>query len=376
MLHVVPGFHPGGAERFAVNLITHLDRDHFEPAVIGLHPATGTDIEARFAVQGIPIWHLGKRLGFDPRTFQAIHRVVSRFRPDVIHTHQHVLPYSLPAMLYHRVPGRVHTVVTLAEREVERSRRWVHRLAFKCGVVPVAVAHEVALSVRRVYGIEDVRMIPNAIPVENYRCSQTSRAPWRARQGFSSTDVLLVCVAGLREEKNHPLLLDAFARFAQANGDAHLIMVGDGEIRPLLQGQIETLNLKDRAHLLGWRSDVPDVLGAADVFVLGSDWEGTPLAVMEAMAAGRPVISTAVGGVPELVQDGVTGLLVPPRDPAAFAAAMRHLADHPDLRHAMGEAAGLQAEKRFGVGSAAESYMRLYESVLAGEGWPAPVSRR
>ena len=368
----MPVLRVGGAERFVSELITHFDPKHVEAAVVSLHPAEGTEIEERLSGQAIPTWYINKRMGFDPRVFRAIHCVVKGFRPDIVHTHQYVLPYSLPVIVYNRIPGRIHTVVTLAEHEVEYYRRWVHRVAFKCGVVPVAVADEVARSVRRVYGIKDVHMIPTAIPVDDYRLSATARVHWRAREGFSSTDVLLVCVAGLRTEKNHALLLDAFARVANRHQDAHLLLVGDGVTRPRLLKQCETLEVRERIHFLGFRRDLPITLAAADVFVLASDWEGNPLSVMEAMAAGMPVISTAVGGIPELVQDGVSGLLVPVRDSDALAAAIEYLLTNVNARHAFGAAAAQQATRRFGVRAAAESYTRLYESVLARHGGGHP----
>ena len=136
-----------------------------------------------------------------------------------------------------------------------------------------------------------------------------------------------------------------------------------------LERQISALSLQDRVHLLGQRSDIPEVLNAADVFVLSSDYEGNPLAVLEAMAAGKPLISTAVGGVPELVEGGC-GLLVPPQDIKALARAMRHLLENPKARKFMGEASARRAVERFDLRVMTEAYENLYRTAIAKSGSP------
>jgi glycosyltransferase involved in cell wall biosynthesis len=126
------------------------------------------------------------------------------------------------------------------------------------------------------------------------------------------------------------------------------------------------LGLQERVHLLGQRSDVPETLNAADVFVLGSDYEGNPLAVLEAMAAGKPVVSTAVGGVPELVEGGC-GLLVPPRDARALSKAMRYMLESPEARKSMGEASARRAVERFDLQVMTEAYEALYKELIAND---------
>jgi glycosyltransferase involved in cell wall biosynthesis len=133
-----------------------------------------------------------------------------------------------------------------------------------------------------------------------------------------------------------------------------------------LERQIGAWGLRERVHLLGLRSDVPELLNAADVFVLSSDYEGNPLAVMEAMAAGKPVVSTAVGGVPELVEDGC-GLLVPPLDAQALSKAMSHMLENPSARKSMGEKSARRAVERFDLKVMTEAYEDLYKKLVAGD---------
>jgi glycosyltransferase involved in cell wall biosynthesis len=262
----------------------------------------------------------------------------------------------------------VHTVHNLAEREIEWYERWVHRLAFRRGVIPVAIAREVADSIRRVYGIDDFPLIPNGIPVEAFQGRSMSRERWRSKEGFASKDLLFVCVAALRPQKNPALLLEAFRRGPASAPRAHLLFAGTGALKSELETQIGASNLQERVHLLGERSDIPEILNAADVFVLSSDWEGNPLAVLEAMAAGKPVISTSVGGVPELVEGGC-GLLVPPRDAQALSKAMSYLLENSGARISMGKASAARALDRFDSRVMAEAYEVLYKKLIVNNRW-------
>jgi glycosyltransferase involved in cell wall biosynthesis len=370
VLHVVAGFGAGGAERVAANLLRTSDREQFDVGAISLRGPLDTGTEETLAQDGIPVWYLGKERGFDAMVFVQVARTMEHFRPQVVHTHTYALRYALPYMLYRRIPAMVHTVHNLAEREIDWSGRLVHRMAFRRGVLPVAIAREVADSLGRVYGLDDFPLIPNGIPVDTYRRPSIDRERWRNKEGFAPTDVLFVCVAGLRAQKNPVLLLEAFHRGLSSDPRAHLLFVGRGALKPDLERRIGALGLRERVHLLGLRRDVPEILNATDVFVLSSDYEGNPLSVMEAMAAGKSMICTAVGGVPELVEDGECGLLVPPRDAKALAYAMRHALESPEARKSMGEASARRAAERFDLRVMTEAYENLYRTAISKSGYP------
>jgi glycosyltransferase involved in cell wall biosynthesis len=367
VLHVAAGFGAGGAERVAANLLRTSDPKQFEVGAISLRGPFGSELEDILAQDGIPVWYMGKGGGFDPLVLARVARIMVRFRPQVVHTHTYALGYALPYTLLRRRLAVVHTVHNLAEREVGRSGRWVRRLAFGRGVLPVAIAQEVADSVHRFYGIDGFPLIPNGIPVDAFRQPPTVRERWRREEGFAHTDVLFVCVAGLRPQKNPALLLASFARGPAADPRAHLLFVGRGKLKPELEKEIDALGLSKQVHLLGLRSDVPEILNAGDVFVLSSDYEGNPLSVLEAMAAGKPVISTAVGGVPELVEGGC-GLLVSPRDAPALSKAMNYMLENAGARISMGEASAARALKRFDLRVMTEAYDDLYKKLVANNG--------
>lgn len=372
VLHVIPDFGAGGAERMSVHLMRDLSRRDFKVAAISLFGRMGTELEELLAESKVPTWYLDKRPGPDLRMVPRIARVLKAFRPHVIHTHRHALSYALLPAFYYKVPLIVHTVHSMAEYDMvgdeihKKAARLIHRVAFKRRVVPVAIAYEVAKSLTAVYGVPDVSLVPNGIPVEAFGNPKVGRKTWRKREGFGQEEVLFVCVAGLRPVKNHSLLLEAFARGpAQTNPHARLLLVGVGELRDELEEKTRALELGGKVSFLGLRADIPEVLGAADVFVLSSDWEGNPLSLMEAMAAGKPVISTAVGGVPELAEEGESGLLVPRGDVRALGRAMSFLAKNRERRLDLGRAAYERAVERFDLRAMTEAYASLYESALA-----------
>jgi glycosyltransferase involved in cell wall biosynthesis len=352
----------GGAETLAVHLMAGMSRLH-TVAAVSLFDGARPRLEKRLVDSGVHLWNLGKHPGFDPRMFGASDRVLREFRPDVVHTHLSVLRYVLPGLLRRGVPLAVHTLHNLAERETDVFGRVVNRFAFRKAVLPVAISREVAASFKRVYGIECKAVVPNCIPVEDFRSDPAERARWRACEGFSERDVLFVSVARLEPQKNPLLLIEAFASITDPR--ARLLLLGNGSLKQTVAALARERGVADRVCLAGERSDVASCLAAADVFVLASDWEGNPLAVMEAMAAGLPVISTAVGGVPELVHPGRHGILVPRRDAAALSGAMQRLLDDPCARAVMGHAARERACSQFCVERMVEGYDSLYAAALA-----------
>lgn len=365
VLHVLANLGAGGAERMAVHIVLGLNRHRFEPAVVAYSGRYGSDLEQHLDQAGLKTWFLGKGPGFDARTYYRLHRVFKEFRPDIVHTHVHVMRYAFPSLLYFKPRLMVHTVNNLAECEIEPRARWLQHLAYRRGVIPVAVAREVAASLERVYGIGNSRVVWNCIPTDLYATPQTPREVWRAKQGFSEEDVLFVCVARFAPQKNHALLISAFAKGPASDPKAHLVLAGQGVLRVQLQVQVNQLGLTGRVHFLGLRTDIPDVLGAADIFALSSDWEGNPLSVIEAMAAGLPVVSTAVGGVPELLQDGQEGFIVQPGHAEQLSQAMVRLLKDGELRRTMGAAAAVRAKEKFDVSAMVKAYEELYEEISA-----------
>ena len=364
VVHIVPMLSPGGAERVAVHIVRGLDRQRYEPVVVSYTGRLECDLDRLLDEAGVEVRYLGKRPGFDYRMYSRIHAALRECRPDVVHTHLHVLRYAMPSMLLLKYTSRLHTVHNLAEREVEPRARWIHRYAFNHGVVPIAVAEKVALSLERLYRMRRCRVISNGIPTDCYGRPQTPRREWRAKEGFEDDDVLFICVARFAPQKNHALLVRAFAQGPASNPHAHLVLVGEGALQYRLEEQAKSLGLARQVHFLGLRTDIPEVLGATDVFVLSSDYEGNPLSVMEAMAAGLPIVSTAAGGVPDLFENGKEGYLVQPGDLKGLSDSMEALLRNREARQSLGMAAARRARKNYDVSTMVQAYEEVYESLV------------
>jgi glycosyltransferase involved in cell wall biosynthesis len=353
VLEVVPTLKRAGAENVVAALARRLDRGRFELGVVSLYERFPMGLEL-----DVPVWYLGKRRGLDVRMVPRLAAVMREFRPEVAHTHSYVLRYTLPAGWMTRPRAMVHTVHNVAEREADRLGRAIQGWAFRRGVMAVAIGAEVARSFRATYGRVPARTISNGIDTAAFYRPE-ARAAWRTAEGLGADEVLIASVARLEPQKNPIALIEAFARVPAGR----LLMAGEGSRLAAARQKVERLGVAGRVRFLGVRADVAEMLSACDIFALASDWEGSPLAVMEAMAAGLPVVATAVGGVPELVEDGVTGLLAPRGDVQALGSALETLAGNPRLRLEMGEAAR-ERSKRFEVSAMVESYAALFEEII------------
>jgi len=252
----------------------------------------------------------------------------------------------------------IHTVHNLAGRDPDRPTAAINRLAYRLGVLPVAVSPAVARSFKDMYGFAPAVTIPNGIDIDRFH-RPDAREPWRRAHGFREDDILIASVARLEPQKAPELLVESFARALGGSSRCHLLLAGDGGLREAARQRAEHLGVAERVHFLGVCADVPELLAASDLFALASLWEGSPLSVLEAMAAGLPVVATAVGGVPELVEDGMTGVLVPPGNPEALGRALALLAHDAERRRAMAKAAGAHVA-RFTLDSMVEAYAELF----------------
>jgi len=354
IVQLIPTLSVGGAERI-VALLASAQRDlGHEVHIVVLGESEDSWIERDLRAARMSVTFLGKGAGFEPQTIARLGVALRSVRPEVVHTHLHVLKYLLPTRAVWRPDAIVHTLHNLAENEAEPADQKVQQAAFRYRVAPVAIGGAVAESVRQLYGIEPAATIPNGIEVGRFKAGPGVRSRLRSELGLEPGTPVFIVVGRLNEQKNHALLLRAFA---QVPNQAHLLVVGDGDLRAALESQAAPLG--PRVHFLGIRKDVPDLLAAADIFVLASDWEGNPLVVMEAMSAGLPVVATSVGCVPELVVVGA-GVLVDKGDEARLSREMTALAGDLDQAAQAGGVARVHARLRFTVGAMAADYIDLY----------------
>ncbi len=370
VIEVLASLQRAGAERMAVSLACGLDASKFEVEVVSLYDALPQGFEGTLEQHNIRTSHLGKRRGLDLRMINRLRQVFRLSQPAIIHTHSYVLRYTVPAALTAlRGTGytMAHTVHNIATREVDPLGRTIHRWAFRRGVVPVAVGTEVARSFHDVYGFQPAATIPNGIDLGEFVLpsgGQTARHQWRCEEGFAIEDGLVVSVARLEPQKNPLGLIEAFALALRDQPRWHLLLVGEGGLQPAARRRAVECDIGNRVHFLGVRRDIPQLLAACDIFALASHWEGNPMSIMEAMAAGLPVVATRVGSIPDLVEHGQTGFLPRSGDVREFAEALAALAIDSDRRHHFAVNARKQAA-RFSVTAMISAYENLFERLRA-----------
>ena len=246
--------------------------------------------------------------------------------------------------------------------------RWLHRRMDAVLGNSRAVCDELAAEGAPA---ERIALIPNGVVTGP---AGTPREAVRARLGIAPDALVILCVANLLPYKGHADLIEAFARARAALPNAVLVLAGrDDGLGVAVMAQAEARAVIDHVRILGPRDDVPDLIGAADLFALASHEEGAPNAVIEAMAAGLPAVLTAVGGTPETI--GAAGLLVPPHDPAALAEALVRLGSDTALRAALGRSAAARAAERFSLEACVARYVALYAGLAAGRAAAAILPR-
>jgi len=340
-----------------------LDPSRFESTVLTLEGLQSSSLQRDLNDCGIRVESLEKRQGSDPRMFWRFFRALRRIKPDLLHTHLYVLPYVTPVLALRRIPC-LHTVHSIAEKEATGLVRVFNSLSFRLGTIPVGISPAVCESIRRIYHPAKVPVIPNGIDLRPFRNPRGIRNSWRSRNGFSEEDFIIASVGRLHPLKNFSLLLSAFAELSARYTNLKLMIAGEGPFRQELERTIDELRIADRVCLAGERSDIPHLLLASDVYTNTSLWEGNPLSVIEAMAAGLPVIAPAVGGIPDLIEDGVDGVILTPDHKEDLAHAMAEIIDSQDLRCRLGEAARTKAQRTMSTTEMVRTYEELYEELL------------
>ena len=364
----------GGAERLVTEVALALDGDRFERtvcvtrwgAVDQQDPAVRQTL-AELAAGGVRVLGIARRGKADLLSWRPLVAFLRRHRVDVLHAHK------FGANVWGVILGRVSGVPVVVAHEHTWSfegqpvRKALDRhLIARFSDAFVAVSEE---DRRRMIEVErippyDVVTIPNGI-----RRIPPSGRDVRAELGVAADAPVLVSVGMLRPQKAYDVLLRAVAALADEHPALRVLVAGgpvptDAEEPGRLRDLSTALGIQDVVSFLGRRSDVSDLLHAADIAVVSSDFEGSPLSVMEYMAAGLPVVATSVGGIPDLIEDGVHGRLVPTRDPAALAEAIRQLIDSPEDVARAGRAARERQRAEFDLEGTAGRIADLYERLL------------
>jgi glycosyltransferase involved in cell wall biosynthesis len=367
VLHVCDKFGVRGSSIHGVSRLfswwfPRFDRARFEVSLCGLKaPEPASDW---LLAQGVPLRHLG-RGRFDPRIISDLVDLVHSRHIRVLHVHGYA------AADFGRVAARLTGArLVLHEHFADPAMPGYQAVADRLlrGFIDAAIAvsgstREFLVRERHVPR-ERVRLIWNGAPLDEFAPVSRERAlAARKALGLPDNAVVFGTIGRLSTQKGHAFLLDAARQVLAQHEAARLLIVGDGDLLAPLREQAHALGIADRTVFAGHRPDVPDMLGALDVFCISSLYEGTPLALFEAMAAGKAIVSTAVDGCREVLTEGETGLLVPPQDAPSLAAALARVVGDPKLRVSLGMRAR-EASRLYDVRACVDAMQALYDDVL------------
>ena len=364
VMHVVYTLRTGGMEMGVVKLVNGLDPARVRSSICSTTPAG--EIKALVNAD-VPVFELARRAGNDMRIVGDLYRLFRRERPHIVHTHAWgTLLEGLVAARAARVPVVIHG--EHGTLQLRRHQRWLQRLGWSAASRVLSVSSVLAGKMAEGTGfpLRRITTIRNGVNLGRFQPTDPTAA--RALLGLPGQSRLIGTVGRLVPVKDQATLVDAVAELGRSGVAATLVIAGDGPERAALETRARERGVDLR--LLGYRPDVDQVLAALDVFVLSSVSEGLSNTILEAMASGTPVVATRVGGAEEMIEDGVTGVLVPPSDVPAMAGALRRVLSSPDAGAAMGAAARRRVEAEFTLAGMMNRYDALYTQEAALRGLP------
>lgn len=370
VLHIIKAKQIGGAERHLLILLPALADLGIEAHLLLIvepdHLMAHLVEEARtlgISTSRVPI-HGHLDAGLVPRLRDAIQHV----NPDIVHSHLiHADTFSALAMTLRR-GLLVSTRHNDDDFRQSRGNRWLQRTVGRRATTIIAISDAVRQVVVEAEGFpaERVHRVHYGFPYRTIAADELrrKRAALLAELRLPTETILLGTVSRLTEQKGISSALRAAQPIIQADSSVHFVVAGDGPSREALENLVEELAITEQVHFLGWREDAVDVIGALDIFLMPSLWEGFGLTLLEAMSQRRPIIASRVSAIPEIVYDEETGLLVPPRDSSAMTSALQRLLDDPALRAHFGLMGAARLQDYFTVERMARQTLDVYHGVL------------
>jgi glycosyltransferase involved in cell wall biosynthesis len=310
------------------------------------------------------------------KALAKLYRLIKRERPQIVHTHTAKAGFlgrltawlaGVPLILHtyhgHVLHGYYSPIKT-------RLLRWMEKALARITDCIVAVSPQVKNELVA-YGVaspDKITVIPLGFELGPFLSCQQHRGEFHRELGLDDGIQLVGIVARIFPIKNHRLFLDAASRVAASGNTVRFVIVGDGILLPGMEDYARKLGISDRVIFTGWRRDLPRIYADLNILAVSSDNEGTPVSGIEAMASGVPVVGTKVGGLPDMINDGENGFLVPPRDPEALAEAILRLLRDPELASRMGRAGQTIAKERFKIQRLISDMEGLYQNLLVKKG--------
>jgi glycosyltransferase involved in cell wall biosynthesis len=356
---------PDGAERLLVDLMRRRS-GRFRYVIVCL--VKGGPLESEFAALGIPVVIIGRTRKLDIGMVFKLARWMRQEQVAVVHTH------LFTADVFGRIAARLAGVraVFSTSHNVNgwkgRAHRMLDRALSMISSRVVGCTEEVGRVLVQRDGIaaRKVAVVENGVDLRRF--DSVSAEGVREEFGIAADAMLMGVVGRLHPQKGHEDLLQAFVRLRSLTGAKfQCLFIGEGELRAQLEEQVTRMGLNDVVRFTGLRKDVPRLLVALDLFVMPSRWEGLPMALLEAMACGKPCVVTSVGGIPSVIDDGANGLMLPPEQPELMAQALARVIGDAELRRSLGATARDCALRRYDVGRALQAYESMYDEALGTE---------
>lgn len=370
ILYVIGGGEFGGAEQHLIGLVKTLNLAEWTPHVAVFYEG---EFAERLRQQQIPVTVLTPSDLAALWGMSSLRQLIRKFQPAIVHTHG--VRANLLGRLANKAEGSpaklvttVHSVLKLDYPKFwkrflfERFERWTWRYVDRFVLVSRAMKNDF---LKNGLPEERVTVIHNAIQLPDRPPVRPAFSKLREELGLPQESVLVGTVARLHPVKGHTYLIQAVKRLETDYPDVHYVWIGGGDLQRQLKEEVERKGLTSKILFLGVRQDVPELLPQLDLFVLPSISEGLSVAILEALLAGVPVVTTAVGGSPEVVEEGRDGLLVPSQDPAALAQAIGHLLDDPQARTRMGQEGQRKVYREFSLERLVLETTGVYKSLLA-----------
>jgi len=363
LVHVVESLDTGGLERIVVDLVRGTAGKGYAPELVSLHEAG--DLAGELEALGVPVYALRQRDGLDCFLLFRLKAILRRLGARIVHCHNFgPLVYGALAARMSRSCSVVYTAHGV-QSAVHPPLRWIHRLGLVDRAVYVSADSRARAIAAAGLSPDHGEVIANGIDVDAFR-PVTDRGATRSSLGVPEGAFVFGMVARLSRAKNHADLIRGFETALGEIPSAWLVIVGDGETRGEVEARAAASPAGARIRIAGLRRDIGDVLGAMDVFVLSSHTEGLPVSVLEAMAAGLPAIATRVGGASEVIEDGVSGILVEPGNAAALSSAMVRVARDPAFAQDLAHRGRNRAVEHFSTCAMVEKYKALYHTLSQG----------
>lgn len=368
----------GGAELYLIDLITHLDRNRFAPYLLA---GSQGPLVARLKRQGVPVYFCSfpffskRRPWIYLRSIWDIVFLVRRHGIALLHVNcDRSVPHAVLASRIARVPVVCCVHDMLRAWSMPKYVRYLNRVAAVVANSQATAEYCVGAGVKA----QKVRVIYPGCDVERFQACDANERQWlRTEWGIEPHEVAIGLVGQVLRYKGHEEFLRAAVSVVREFPTSKFVIVGDDALScdkgflPFLRRFADEVELSNRVLFAGFREDIPRVMAALDIIAVPSWTEGFGRVVVEAMAAGRPVVATSVGGIPEIVEEGVTGLLIPPRDPPGLAQGLLRLCKDPQLREQMGRL-GQSAAKNFDIKRHVHHFQQTYEAIL--RAYPKAVS--